>query len=254
MTKHLTGTRKDWLSARLKLLKAEKELTRHSDELARLRQALPWVPVEKTYLFDTEDGSASLAELFRGRSQLLVYHFMYGPDYTAGCPNCSAIADGFNGFVTHLANHDVMLWAISRASIDKLKSYKQRMGWHFPWASTHGAAFNHDFHVGFTEEQLRSGMAEYNYGTMKWPPLPIGKEGPLAEFAGESGTNWATYTQEAPGMSAFAMEDGVIYHTYSSYARGLDSLWGLYQWLDRAPRGRNESGMWIHRHDEYEVR
>lgn len=252
MSSHITGTRKEWLSARLELLKGEKELTRQSDALAQQRQALPWVRVDNVYQFETDQGNETLADLFRGRSQLLVYHFMFGPDYSAGCPNCSAIADGFNGFATHLANHDVMLWAISRAPIERLQAYKRRMGWTFQWATSLGDEFNHDFQVGFTEEQLRSGHAQYNYGTMNWPPVPIGKEGKLSEFAAESGTNWATYTQEAPGMSAFALEDGIVYHTYSSYSRGLDGLWGLYQWLDRAPRGRNESGMWILRHDEYD--
>src|SRR4051794_37598292 len=155
MTTHTTGTREDWLAARLDLLKAEKELTRRSDELARRRQELPWVRVEKQYRFDTDEGNASLADLFRGRSQLLVYHFMFGPDYNAGCPNCSAIADGFNGFVAHLANHDVMLWAISRAPLEKLRAYKRRMDWNFPWASSMDSDFNYDFSVSFTEEQQR---------------------------------------------------------------------------------------------------
>ena len=163
MTKHMTGTREEWLAARLELLEAEKELTRRSDELARRRQELPWVRVDKEYRFETDEGSASLADLFRGRSQLLVYHFMFGPDYTAGCPSCSAIADGFNGFVVHLANHDVMLWAVSRAPLAKLQAYKRRMGWTFPWASSFGGDFNFDFNVSFTEEQQREGGIEYNY-------------------------------------------------------------------------------------------
>src|SRR5579885_2771058 len=163
MTKHRTGTREEWLAARLGLLKEEKELTRRSDELARKRQALPWVRVEKEYRFDTEDGKASLGDLFRGRSQLLVYHMMFGPDYAAACPSCSAIADGFNGFAVHLAHHDVMLWAVSRAPLAKLKAYKKRMGWTFPWASSFGSDFNFDFAAGITEEQQREGGAEYNY-------------------------------------------------------------------------------------------
>src|SRR5213083_226245 len=164
MTNHKTGTREEWLAARLELLKAEKELTRRSDELARKREELPWVRIDKDYRFETDDGKASLADLFRGRSQLLVYHFMFGPDYTAGCPSCSAIADGFNGIDVHLAHHDVMLWAVSRAPLAKLQAYKRRMGWAFPWASSFGGDFNVDFSVGFTEEQQREGAVEYNYG------------------------------------------------------------------------------------------
>ena len=163
MTTHMTGTREEWLAARLELLEAEKELTRRSDELARRRQELPWVRIDKEYRFETDEGSASLADLFRGRSQLLVYHFMFGPDYTAGCPSCSAIADGFNGSVVHLANHDVTLSAVSRAPLAKLQAYKRRMGWTFPWASSFGSDFNFDFNVSFTEEQQREGGIEYNY-------------------------------------------------------------------------------------------
>src|SRR3954466_7141875 len=163
MTKHITGTREEWLAARLELLDAEKELTRRSDELAGRRQALPWVRVDKAYRFDTDEGSTSLADLFRGRSQLLIYHFMFGPDYTAGCPSCSAIADGFNGIAVHLSNHDVMLSAVSRAPLAKLQQYKRRMGWTFPWASSFGSDFNSDFSVRFTEAQQREGGIEYNY-------------------------------------------------------------------------------------------
>ena len=253
MTKHTTGTREEWLSARLELLKAEKELTRRGDELARRRQELPWVRIDKEYRFDTDEGSASLADLFRGRSQLLVYHFMFGPDYTAGCPSCSAIADGFNGFVTHLANHDVMLCAVSRAPLAKLQAYKRRMGWTFPWASSLGGDFNFDFNVWFTEKQQREGDIEYNY--RRGAKLQMrGDEGPVAQMAAATGTDVATYTRERPGMSAFAVEDGAVYHTYSTYARGLDGLWGMYQWLDRAPKGRNETGIWWRRHDEYDKR
>jgi predicted dithiol-disulfide oxidoreductase (DUF899 family) len=246
----MTGTRKEWLAARLELLKAEKELTHRSDELARQRQELPWVRIDKQYRFDTDEGSASLADLFRGCSQLLVYHFMFGPDYKAGCPSCSSIADGFNGFEVHLANHDVMLWAISRAPLEKLQEYKRRMGWTFPWASAFRTDFNADFSVRFTEEQQREGI-EYNYqreGAWK----DAGEES--TSFAAMSGTDPATYSRERPGMSAFTLEDGVVYHTYSTYARGLDGLWGMYQWLDRAPRGRNENGIWWRRHDEYDKR
>ncbi len=251
MTKHKTGTREEWLAARLELLDAEKELTRRSDELARRRQGLPWVRIDKEYRFETDEGSASLADLFQGRSQLLVYHFMFGPDYTAGCPSCSAIADGFDGFWIHLANHDVMLWAVSRAPLAKLQAYKQRMGWSFPWASSFGGDFNYDFLVTRTEEQQRAGVAEYNFRTIDLrPALEAGNEA-RAAIAEGVGTDWATYMREAPGMTAFALEDGVVYHTYSAYARGLDGLWGMYQWLDRAPLGRNETGIWWRRRYEY---
>jgi predicted dithiol-disulfide oxidoreductase (DUF899 family) len=253
MTQHMTGTREEWLAARMDLLEAEKELTRRGDELAKRRQGLPWVRIHKEYRFDTNEGSASLADLFRGRSQLLVYHFMFGPDYTAGCPSCSMIADAFNGSFVHLANHDVMLWAVSRAPLAKLQAYKRRMGWSFPWASSFGSDFNYDFQAAYTEEQQRSGFVEYNFRTMDVRPSPeAGNESPVAEIAAGLGTDVATYTREAPGMSAFALEDGVVYHTYSAYARGLDGLWGMYQWLDRAPKGRNETGVWWRRHDEYD--
>jgi predicted dithiol-disulfide oxidoreductase (DUF899 family) len=250
MTTHMTGTRKEWLAARLELLEAEKELTRRSDELARRRQELPWVRIDKQYRFETDEGSASLADLFRGRSQLLVYHFMFGPDYAAGCPSCSAIADGFNGSVVHLANHDVTLCAVSRAPLEKLQAYRRRLVWTFPWASSFGGDFNADFSVGFTEEQQRKGGIEYNYRhEAGWQPR--GDGGDVAKMAAMSGTDVATYIRERPGMSAFALEDGIVYHTYSTYARGLDGLWGMYQWLDRAPKGRNETGVWWRRHDEY---
>jgi predicted dithiol-disulfide oxidoreductase (DUF899 family) len=254
MTTHRTGTRNDWLAARRELLKAEKELTRRGDELARRRQELPWVRIDKEYRFETAEGGASLKDLFRGRSQLLVYHFMFGPDYTAGCPACSAIADGFNGFAVHLANHDVMLWAVSRAPFAKLQAYERRMGWTFPWASSFGSDFNPDFSVGFTEEQQREGGIEYNY--QQEPPLvrDAGGGDGARTFAAMTGTDLATYTRERPGMSAFVLEDGIVYHTYSAYARGLDGLWGMYQWLDRAPKGRNETDLWFRRHDEYEKR
>ena len=250
MTKHMTGTRKEWLAARLELLEAEKELTRRSDDLARRRQELPWVRIDKKYRFETDEGSASLAELFRGRSQLLVYHFMFGPEYTAGCPSCSAIADGFNGSVVHLANHDVTLAAVSRAPLAKLQAYKRRMGWTFPWASSLGNDFNSDFNVRFTEEQQYEGGIEYNYRREAQWQRDDGK-GPVAEMAAMTGTDAATYLRERPGMSAFALEDGIVHHTYSAYARGLDGLWGMYQWLDRAPKGRNETEVWWRRHDEY---
>ena len=249
MTNHKTAKREDWLAARLELLKAEKELTRLSDDLAQRRQELPWVRIDKDYSFETDEGKASLADLFRGRSQLLVYHFMFGPDYKAGCPSCSAIADGFNGIEVHLANHDVMLWAVSRAPLAKLQAYKNRMGWTFPWASSVGSDFNADFAASFTEKQQREGGIDYNYEREE--PWEGAGEG-ATTFAAMSGTDPATYTRERPGVSAFALEDGVVYHTYSAYSRGVDGLWGMYQWLDRAPKGRNETGVWWRRHDEYD--
>jgi predicted dithiol-disulfide oxidoreductase (DUF899 family) len=254
-TTHRTGTREEWLAERLELLKAEKELTRHSDELARRRQELPWVRVDKDYRFETDRGNASLADLFRGRSQLLIYHFMFGPDYKAGCATCSTIADGFNGFEIHLANHDVMLSAVSLAPFAKVQAYKRRMGWTFPWASSLGSDFNFDFNVSFTEEQQRQGGIEYNYergGHAMDAEAEIPQ--PVTQNATMAGTDVATYTRERPGMSAFVLENGIVYHTYSTYARGLDGLWGMYQWLDRAPKGRNEEGVWWSRHDEYNQR
>jgi predicted dithiol-disulfide oxidoreductase (DUF899 family) len=178
---------------------------------------------------------------------------MFGPDYQAGCPSCSAIMDGVNGFAVHLANHDVMLWAVSRAPLAKLHAYKRRMGWSFPWASSVGGDFNFDFNVSLTEKQQREGTVEYNYErgghAMDITPIPE----PVARIAATCGTDAATYTRDRPGMSAFALEDAVVYHTYSTYSRGLDALWGMYQWLDRAPKGRNEDepGIWWRRHDEY---
>jgi predicted dithiol-disulfide oxidoreductase (DUF899 family) len=254
MTSHVTGTREEWRQARLALLEEEKALTRRRDELAQKRQELPWVAIDKEYRFDTDDGPASLADLFQGRSQLLVYHFMFGPDYTAGCPSCSAIADGFDGFAIHLANHDVMLWAASRAPLEKLQAFKQRMGWSFPWASSFGSDFNADFNVSLTEEQQREGGTEYNYRPQPArPSSTVAPAGP-STFAAMAGTDPADYARERPGMSAFVLEDGLVYHSYSAFARGLDGLWGMYQWLDRAPKGRNENGVWWRHHDKYEAR
>jgi len=257
-TPHPTGTRAQWHAARLKVLDAEKELTRRSDELARQRQALPWVRLDKDYRFDTDGGSATLADLFQGRSQLLVYHFMFGPDYTAGCPSCSMIADGFNGFAVHLANHDVTLMAISRAPLPKLQAYKQRMGWMFPWVSSAPGDFNADFNVFFTEAQQRGGEIDYNYrrepAFLERTEAEGGGGTAASGCAAMCGTDSATFHRDRPGMSSFVREDGVVYHTYSTYARGLDGLWGAYQWLDRAPRGRNETGVWWRRHDEYGAR
>ena len=255
MTQHATGTRQEWLAARLKLLDAEKELTRRSDELARQRQALPWVRLDKQYRFDTDEGSASLADLFRGRSQLLVYHFMFGPDYNAGCPACSAIADGFNGFAVHLANHDVMLWAISRAPLQKLQAFKRADGMVVPVGILVRQRLQQRFrrrgHAG------AAARGRPNTTTAASPPscprnTQVGAE--PTKGAEISGTDVPTYIRERPGMSAFALEDGVVYHTYSAYARGLDGLWGAYQWLDRTPKGRNEPDFWWRHHDKYDQR
>ena len=251
MTGHRIGTQEEWQGERDALLKDEKELTRRGDELARKRRELPWVPVEKDYRFETEQGTKSLPELFEGRSQLLVYHFMFGPDYKAGCPSCSAVADGFDGIAVHLANHDVMLWAASRAPLARLQAFKQRMGWTFPWASSRDSDFNFDYGVSFTEQQQRDGIIDYNYrrgghALDATPPLE-----PVVKLAAMCGTDAPTYGRARAGLSAFVLEDGVVYHTYSTYERGVDSLWGMYQWLDRAPKGRNESGPWFRRHDEY---
>jgi predicted dithiol-disulfide oxidoreductase (DUF899 family) len=246
---HKVGSRKEWLAARLKLLKAEKEHTRRGDKLALTRQALPWVRVEKDYRFETDTGEASLADLLQGRSQLLIYHLMFGPDYKAACPSYSAISDGFNGSHIQLANHDVMLWAVSRAPLAKLQAYRTRMGWTFPWASSFGSDFNFDYSVGFTEQQQSKEDIEYNYQresafSGKGKPVPHAKM---------CGTDTATYLRERPGMSAFVLERGVLYHTYSTFGRGVDGIWGMYQWLDRAPKGRNEpAGPWWRRRDEYE--
>ena len=251
---HRIGTREEWLAARIELLEAEKEHTRRSDELAQRRQALPWVRIDRDYRFDTEEGEASLADLFRGRSQLLVYHFMFGPDYQAGCPSCSAIADGFNGSTRHLANHDVMLWAVSRAPLAKLLAFRERMGWSFPWASSSDSAFNFDFNVSFTAEQERTTGIDYNF--QHTPKFEWRSGGNAIErgFAAMAGTDVPTYHRERPGMSAFIREDGAIYHTYSTYARGVDGIWAMYAWLDRAPKGRNEAtGPWWRHHDRYET-
>jgi predicted dithiol-disulfide oxidoreductase (DUF899 family) len=209
--------------------------------------------MDKDYRFETDEGKASLADLFKGRSQLLIYHFMFGPDYKAGCPACSAIADGFNGIAVHLANHDVMLWAMSRAPLATLQAFQRRMGWTFAWASSLGSDFNFDFNVSFTEEQQRQGI-EYNYEREE--PVPETASRPAldvpSKFAAMSGTDVHAYTRERPGVSAFVLEKGVVYHTYSAYSRGVDGLWAMYQWLDRAPQGRNEtSAGWFRHHDEY---
>jgi predicted dithiol-disulfide oxidoreductase (DUF899 family) len=253
MTSHKIGTREEWLAARKELLAREKEHTRRGDELARERRELPWVRVEKEYTFDTDDGSRTLAQLFDGHSQLLVYHFMLGPEFEAGCPSCSSIADGFNGFHVHLPNRaDASFYAVSRAPLEKLQAYKRRMGWTFPWASSFGSDFNYDYAASIKPEQLRGG-GEYNFApTGDSTPLLELDSGLLVETARSAGAELAEFLQERPGMSAFVLSDGVVYHTYSAYARGLDGLWGAYQWLDRAPLGRNgDDHIWI-RHDEYD--
>lgn len=248
---HAVVSRDEWLDARVALLEEEKALTRRSDELARQRQALPWVRIDKAYRFETDRGEATLADLFKGRSQLIVYHFMFGPDYKAGCPSCSSIADGFNGIVAHLENHDVAFTAVSRAPLEKLQAFKRRMGWTFPWASSEKGEFNPDFNVWFSETQQRDGGIEYNYRREEALAAAPPPDDPEAQLAAMAGTDVETYARERPGISTFAMEDGVVYHTYSAYARGVDGLWNVYQWLDRAPKGRNETGVWMKRHDEY---
>jgi predicted dithiol-disulfide oxidoreductase (DUF899 family) len=235
MTTHTTGTTAEHLAAREELLAAEKELTRLNDDLTRRRQALPWVRIDKDYVFDTVEGEATLADLFRGRAQLVVYHFMYGPDWTEGCPSCSGVADGFDETHLHLQNHDVAFTAVSRAPLDQLLAYRDRMGWSFPWASSGRSDFNFDFNVSFTEESVAKGQT-YNFRALEgWQVDP------------------AQLPYEGPGMSAFALEDGAVFHTYSAYSRGVDALWTMWQWLDRTPGGRNEGDLsWFRRHDTYE--
>jgi predicted dithiol-disulfide oxidoreductase (DUF899 family) len=235
MTDHRMATPDEWIDARLELLKAEKELTRYSDDVARQRRELPWVRIDTDYRFDTEDGEATLADLFRGRSQLIVYHFMYAPEWDEGCPSCSGIADGFDETHLHLQNHDVAFTAVSRAPLAKLLAYRERMGWSFPWASSGRSDFNFDFNVSFTEESVAKGQT-YNFRALEgWQVDP------------------AQLPYEGPGMSAFAIDDGTVYRTYSAYSRGVDGLWNMWQWLDRAPLGRNEGDYsWFRRHDNYE--
>ena len=246
MTDHRIGTREEWQAARDELLQREKEHTRMGDELARKRRELPWVPVDKEYRFDTDDGTRTLPELFDGRSQLLVYHFMFGPSYDAGCPVCSSNADAVNGVLPHLHARDVTMLYVSRAPLGKLQAYKARMGWTFPWVSSADSDFNFDFGVSHTDEEVHQHMGPLLEGE---PPAI------LRELAGATGTDVAGYLTEEPGMSAFVLEDGVVYHTYSTHERGTEFLMGYYPILDRAPKGRNEgdsAGIWIRRHDEYE--
>jgi predicted dithiol-disulfide oxidoreductase (DUF899 family) len=228
-------SRAEWLAARKKLLVKEKELTHMRDALSEERRALPWVRIEEDYRFDTPDGKKSLAELFDGRSQLAVYHFMFGPDWKEGCPSCSMAGDGFDGANMHLAQRDVTFTAISRAPLAQLEAFKKRMGWHFPWASSHGNSFNHDFKVSFTKEELAAGKC-YNFGTVDFP------------------------AEEAPGLSMFYKDASrQVFHTYSTFGRGLDELLGLYYFLDRAPKGRDEESLphpmaWVRHHDRYAPR
>ena len=245
MTDHRIGSREEWQAAREELLRREKEHTRTADELAQQRRDLPWVPVEKEYRFQTDEGTRALADLFDGRSQLLVYHFMFGPSYEAGCPVCSSSADAVNGVLAHLHARDVTMLYVSRAPLEKLQAYKRRMGWSFPWVSSADSDFNFDFGVSYTDEQVRERMGPILEGE----PPPV-----LRQLAGATGTDVAGYVSEGPGMSAFALADGAVYHTYFTHARGLEFLMGYYPILDRAPKGRDESdssAFWIRRHDEY---
>jgi predicted dithiol-disulfide oxidoreductase (DUF899 family) len=241
MAQHKTATREEWLAARNQLLAAEKELTRRGDQLAGQRHDLPWVEVGKEYRFDTEHGPRTLAELFGGRSQLLVYHFMFGPAFAAGCPVCSSAADTFNGAVAHLNARGVTFTAISRAPLDKLLGYRQRMGWTFPWASSYGTDYNFDLEISRPEEVTRAALA----GGV--PPV-------VTRLADDCGTEPAAYLSEMPVMSSYALDRGTVYLTYSTTARGLEFMMGYYGFLDRSPLGRNEGDppeMWLRRHDEY---
>jgi predicted dithiol-disulfide oxidoreductase (DUF899 family) len=246
MTEHKVGTREEWLAARNELLERENEHAQRSEELARQRQELPWVSVEKEYRFETEDGEKTLAELFDGRSQLLAYNIMFGPEYEGACPGCSNLADELDGGVVHLNHRDVTLICISRAPYEKLRAYKERMGWQFPWVSSYGSDFPFDFGFAMTEEQMAD--SEEIQQMIEDPPDW------LQEWAEAVGTDLQSGLAEGPGWMAFALEDGVVYHTYSAFARGVDVLWSTYQWLDRAPKGRNETGFWWRRHDEYQRR
>jgi predicted dithiol-disulfide oxidoreductase (DUF899 family) len=245
MTAHRIGTAEEHLQARLELLEAEKELTRQGDELARRRRALPWVPVEKTYVFDTEDGEKTLPELFAGRSQLLVYHFMFGPDWTEGCPVCSYWADNFDGTTVHLAHRDVTMVAASRAALPRLSAYRRRMGWSFPWVSTGRSDFNYDYGVSLRDVAAGASQREMPRGVVQ------------ARGAVRYNFTRDPFAPEMPGLSAFALDGGAVYHTYSCYARGLDVFNGANQLMDRAPKGRDEDGLpspvaWLRRHDQYE--
>jgi predicted dithiol-disulfide oxidoreductase (DUF899 family) len=247
-TNHRIGTRDEWLAAREQLLAREKEHTRLGDELARQRRELPWVPVEKDYRFDTDDGEKTLAELFDGRSQLLVYHFMFGPSYEAGCPVNSSIADSIDGVLPHLHARDVTLLLVSQAPLEKLLPYKQRMGWRLPWASTNRTDFNFDLGFSHTEEEGREVVAQMTGGAAL-PPI-------VEQNARATGTDAAGYMTESPGFSAFVQDDDdTVFHSYSTTWRGLEFVMGYYPILDHAPKGRDEGDdwqLWIRRHDEYE--
>ena len=245
MTDHKTGTREEWLAAREQLLVREKEHTRLGDELAQQRRELPWVPVDTDYRFDTDGGQKTLAELFEGRSQLLIYHFMFGPSYSAGCPTCSSSADAVNGVLPHLRAQDATMLYVSRAPIERLLAYKERMGWSFPWVSCGTNDFNFDLGFSYTDEQVNE---------FAGPMLEAGAPPILDANAAASGTDVAGYLTEGPGFSSFAKDDGVVYHTYSTQSRGLEFLMGYYPILDRAPKGRDEGDgmqLWLRRHDEY---
>ncbi len=234
MTNQTIVTREQWLKARKALLDKEKAFTRQRDELSRARRSLPWVKVDKPYAFDTEGSKKTLAELFAGRSQLLIYHFMFGPDWEQGCPSCSFWADNYNGIDIHLKHRDTTLLAVSRAPLDKLQAYKRRMGWSFEWVSSHGSDFNYDYQASFTPEEMASGEMTYNFSRKKFP------------------------SDEAPGVSVFYRnDDGEVFHTYSCYSRGLDILNGAYHMLDLTPKGRDEDALsypmaWLRRHDLYD--
>jgi len=230
---HAVVSQSEWLKARKALLAKEKAFSRARDALSADRRELPWVKVDKEYVFDGPQGRETLADLFNGRSQLLIYHFMLGPGWVQGCPSCSYLADHFDGAVIHLAQRDVSFVVVSRAPLKEIEAYKKRMGWNFKWVSSNGSDFNHDFHVSFTPQEKASGKVEYNYEMTEFP------------------------SEEAPGLSAFIKQDGTVFHTYSAYARGLDILVGTYNFLDLAPKGRDEGGLpwsmaWVRRHDEYE--
>ena len=262
MTSHRIGTREEWLAASARLLEREKELTRMGDELARQRRELPWVPVEKEYTLQTEDGARTLAELFNGRSQLVVYHFMFGPGYQAGCPSCSSTADSFNGVLAHLQARDVTMICVSRAPLDKLLAYRERMGWSFTWASSHESDFNFDFGVSAGEQLTHDSAAprpeanELALLKLLTDQPTVRENLPLvtAQNASATGTDLEGYFSEGHGVSTFARESDTVYHCYSSYARGTEFLMGFYPILDRVPKGRNEADgaqLWIRRHDEY---
>jgi predicted dithiol-disulfide oxidoreductase (DUF899 family) len=231
---HQIVSREEWLAARKRHLSEEKEFTRLRDALSAARRELPWVRVEKDYVFDTPDGKQSLADLFDGRSQLIVYHFMFGPGWEQGCPSCSFVSDHIDGANLHLPHRDVTLVAVSRAPLPRIEAFKERMGWRFKWVSSYGNDFNRDYHVSFTEDEMAQGEVYYNYAMTEFP------------------------SEEAPGISVFYKDpDGAVFHTYSAYARGLDMLVGAYTWLDLVPKGRDEASLpwtmaWVRHHDRYD--